>query len=79
MRSWFDNARPSSSTGSPERRPLVIPIKVPRSYGSVLPYYKFVRDTFRESMHDEVRTVQYFIIRIYIMIYIGLIHTFFKL
>ncbi|KPI91552.1 hypothetical protein RR46_15056 [Papilio xuthus] len=43
---WSEEAGPSRS--SAERRPLVLGLRVPRSYGSVFPYYKFVKDTFRE-------------------------------
>ncbi|KPJ06144.1 hypothetical protein RR48_14586 [Papilio machaon] len=43
---WSEEAGPSRSPA--ERRPLVLGLRVPRSYGSVFPYYKFVKDTFRE-------------------------------
>ncbi|XP_049867259.1 kinase D-interacting substrate of 220 kDa B isoform X3 [Pectinophora gossypiella] len=46
--SWSERAGPST-----ERRPLMLSLRVPRSYGSLFPYYKFVRDTASESVQNE--------------------------
>ncbi|OWR45203.1 hypothetical protein KGM_213809 [Danaus plexippus plexippus] len=52
MSSLLGRAGPSSLSAT-ERRPLVLPFKVPRSYGSVFPYYRFMRDALGESNQNE--------------------------
>lgn len=47
------------STSGTERRPLMMALRVPRSYGSLFPYYKFVRDTVNDPMITEVICVYY--------------------
>lgn len=42
------------STSGTERRPLMLALRVPRNYGSLFPYYKFVRDTVNDTMITEV-------------------------
>ncbi|XP_028161916.1 kinase D-interacting substrate of 220 kDa B isoform X2 [Ostrinia furnacalis] len=49
MSNWMDRAGPSTPVA--ERRPLVLAVRVPRSYGSLFPHYKFVRDTLSETSH----------------------------
>ncbi|CAH2251056.1 jg11798 [Pararge aegeria aegeria] len=49
----LDRGGPSSASDSPERRALVLPFKVPRSYGSVLPYYRFMREALSDPMSNE--------------------------
>lgn len=49
MSHWMDRAGPSTPVA--ERRPLVFAGRVPRSYGSLFPYYKFVRDAIEEPVH----------------------------
>ncbi|XP_045782552.1 uncharacterized protein LOC123879081 [Maniola jurtina] len=53
MSYWLDRGRPLSSSDSPERRALVLPFRVPRSYGSIFPYYRFMRETLSEPMPNE--------------------------
>lgn len=50
----------NSTTPMAERRPLMLALRVPRSYGSVFPYYKFVRDAANESFHNEVHNILYY-------------------
>lgn len=52
MPSWMEGAGPSTTPA--ERRPLILSLRIPRSYGSLFPYYKFVRDTACESYRHEV-------------------------
>lgn len=45
----------SSGTAASERRPLMLALRVPRSYGSLFPYYKFVRDAaFSDTVQHQV-------------------------
>ncbi|GBP85353.1 hypothetical protein EVAR_78836_1 [Eumeta japonica] len=58
MSNWLDWMGPSRSGaggGGPtaEHRPLMMALRVPRSYGSMFPYYKFIRDALTESLHNE--------------------------
>lgn len=52
MPSWTEEAGPSTMPA--ERRPLILSLRIPRSYGSLFPYYKFVRDTASETYRNEV-------------------------
>lgn len=54
MLSWLTRGASSSSPDSAERNPLVLPFRVPRSYGSVFPYYRFMRDALGEVLPNEV-------------------------
>lgn len=54
MLSWLTSGASSSSPDSTERNPLVLPFRVPRSYGSVFPYYRFMRDALGEALPNEV-------------------------
>lgn len=50
--SWRGESGPSTPLA--ERRPLMLALRVPRSYGSLFPYYKFVKDTASETFRSEV-------------------------
>ncbi|XP_069365613.1 uncharacterized protein [Maniola hyperantus] len=54
MSYWLDRGRPLSSSDTPERRALVLPFRVPRSYGSIFPYYRFMREALSEPMPNEL-------------------------
>ncbi|KAI8434883.1 hypothetical protein MSG28_003369 [Choristoneura fumiferana] len=45
--------RASTSRTAAERRPLMITLGIPRTYGSVFPYYKFLKDTLSESVFSD--------------------------
>lgn len=52
MSSRMEEAGPSMTPA--ERRPLILSLRIPRSYGSLFPYYKFVKDTASETYRNEV-------------------------
>ncbi|CAH0720936.1 unnamed protein product, partial [Brenthis ino] len=60
MLSWLTRGASSSSPDSAERNPLVLPFRVPRSYGSVFPYYRFMRDALGEVLPNEEKVTNNF-------------------